>query len=262
LRLERGPPLRIRTRPLAAAWEKHHQARPWTILETREGGRTHPKCLFRPRLFLLAGNGFNGRVTKTPLVCRHPAGGGGTSALAPLLHFPPAPTSRTCGTGTRVAERVQEPGATLLLGEFFEVNTKEDGRQAEAQTHQAMEFANTEEGVAVKGTCFATARIVLGCRGLPGRRAAHKNLCVRLLKSTAPVIPPQQRVPLDVCSWSLIGMVYEQEVARKVAPKVGRKSPSRDGKSWTAPVSADAAVGSEGHHCVSVCLSPGARRAT
>lgn len=57
------------------------------------------------------------------------------------------------GAGTRVAERVQESGATLLLGEFFEVHVKEDGRQAETETCQAMEFCDAEEGVTVKGMC-------------------------------------------------------------------------------------------------------------
>jgi hypothetical protein len=40
----------------------------------------------------------------------------------------------------------------------------------ETHTFQAMEFANAEGGVTVKGMCCATARIVLGCRGLPGGR--------------------------------------------------------------------------------------------
>jgi hypothetical protein len=51
-----------------------------------------------------------------------------------------------------------------------EVYVKEDGRQAETQIYQAMEFCDTEEGVTVKGVYHATARIVLGCRGLPGGR--------------------------------------------------------------------------------------------
>ena len=79
------------------------------------------------------------------------------------------------GAGMRVAERVQEPGATLLLGEFFEVYVKEDGRQAETQIYQAMEFRDTEEGVTVKGMYYATARIVLGYRGLPGGRHTYDD---------------------------------------------------------------------------------------
>ena len=83
---------------------------------------------------------------------------------------------------------------------------------------------------------------------------ANNNLCVRLLKSIAPV-PPHERVPLDMYSWSLIGMVYEQKVVRKVASKKVGKSSSRDGKSWTPPASAQAENGSEGYHYVSVYAS-------
>ena len=83
---------------------------------------------------------------------------------------------------------------------------------------------------------------------------ANNNLCVRMLKSIAPV-PPLQRVPMDMYSWSLVGLVYEQKGVRKVASKKGRKSSSRDGKSWTPPVSAQADVDSEGYHYVGVYAS-------
>jgi hypothetical protein len=50
---------------------------------------------------------------------------------------------------------LREPGVTLLLGDFFKACVKEDGRQAETQIHQAMEFCDTEEGVTVKGMYYA-----------------------------------------------------------------------------------------------------------
>ena len=68
----------------------------------------------------------------------------------------------------RVAERTSEPGCTLLLGEFFEVNEKEDGRRAETTVWQAIEFAEMEHEVMVKGMLHARARVVLGYRTLPG----------------------------------------------------------------------------------------------
>ena len=83
---------------------------------------------------------------------------------------------------------------------------------------------------------------------------ATNNLCTRMLKSIAPVVP-LQRVPLDMYSWSLIGMVYEPVVARKVVPKVKKQSSSRDGKSWTVSDAPDAYNSSKGYHYVSVYAS-------
>jgi hypothetical protein len=62
----------------------------------------------------------------------------------------------------RVAERTSEPGCTLLLGEFFEVDEKEDGRCAETRVWQAIEFAEMEHEVMVKGVLHARSRVVLG----------------------------------------------------------------------------------------------------
>ena len=80
------------------------------------------------------------------------------------------------------------------------------------------------------------------------------NLCARMLRSIAPV-PPQQRVVLDMYSWSLIGMVYEPKVARAVAPKVKHKSSSTNGKSWKVSASSDDEEGAGGYHYVSVYAS-------
>ena len=70
----------------------------------------------------------------------------------------------------RVAERTLEPGATLLLHEFFEVNVKDTGRRAETQVYQATEFAVSGPAgvVMVKGVYYAEARKVLGYRTLRG----------------------------------------------------------------------------------------------
>ena len=60
----------------------------------------------------------------------------------------------------------------LLQCEFFEVIVKEDGRAAEAQVYQAMEFSENEDNIVmVKGMYYAPARVVLGYRRL--RDNAH-----------------------------------------------------------------------------------------
>jgi hypothetical protein len=66
----------------------------------------------------------------------------------------------------RLAERPEEPGSVLLKHEFFfEVIVKEDGRAAEAQVCQAMEFSENDDSlVVVKGMCYAPARVALGHR--------------------------------------------------------------------------------------------------
>jgi hypothetical protein len=53
------------------------------------------------------------------------------------------------------------------MGEFFEVNVKEEGRRAETHVWPAIEFAEMEHEVVVKGVCHARSRVVLGCRALP-----------------------------------------------------------------------------------------------
>ena len=72
----------------------------------------------------------------------------------------------------RLAERPEEPGSVLLQHEFFEVIVKVDGRAAEAQVYQAMEFGENDDNlVMVKGMYYAPARVVLGYRRL--RDNAH-----------------------------------------------------------------------------------------
>ena len=78
----------------------------------------------------------------------------------------PPPTDQTTGAYMRVAERVLEPGSTLLLHEFFEVWEKVKGRKPECLTYQAMEFQATADGIMVKGMCYANALVVLGYKRL------------------------------------------------------------------------------------------------
>ena len=74
----------------------------------------------------------------------------------------------------RLAERPEEPGSVLLQHEFFEVIVKVDGRAAEAQVYQAMEFGENDDNlVMVKGMYYAPARVVLGCRRLRDNAHTH-----------------------------------------------------------------------------------------
>ena len=99
------------------------------------------------------------------------------NAPPPLVrksHAPPPAPKMMQRPNMRLAERPAEPGSVLLQYEFFEVIVKEDGRAAEAQVYQAMEFGLNEDLlVVVKGTHYAPARVVLGHRRLRDNAHTH-----------------------------------------------------------------------------------------